>query len=110
VANLTAGMLVVVRPATGVATNIAANSPPPYGTIISVDTTTGNIVVDSGGRGGLMVTVATNSSTVFTINGKPGTLTGLTAGMWVSYKSAAGVATSVIAVSPPKFVTPIRHR
>jgi hypothetical protein len=110
VANLTAGMLVVVRPATGIATSIAAHTPPPYGTIVSTDPTTGNFVVATGGMGGLLVTVATNSSTVFKINGKPGTFAGLAAGMWVSYKPATGVTTSVIAVTPPKFVPPIRRR
>ena len=74
-ADLKAGMSVRVVPPTGTATEIRVFTPKPkptppatqprplYGKVVSVDATTGKVVVAAGGETGQQVTVATDANT-----------------------------------------------
>jgi hypothetical protein len=106
-ADLKAGMGVRIMPPTGTATEIRGFVPktttqPPttqpralYGTVVSVDTTTGNVVLKTLGDNPHEVTVATDSNTKVIVSDKPATLADLKAGMTARVAPATGKATEI---------------
>lgn len=106
-ADLKTGMGVRVMPPTGTATEIRGfvpktTTPPPttqpralYGTVVSVDTTTGNVVLKTLGDNPHEVTVATDSNTKVIIADKPAALGDLKAGMTARVVPVTGKATEI---------------
>lgn len=111
--DIKAGMGIRVMPPTGTATEIRAFQPkaaptsqptsqpkPLYGTIVSVDVSTGNVVIKTAGENSQQVTVATDSNTKIIISDKPSTLANLKAGLMARVVPATGTATEIRAFVP----------
>ncbi len=79
---------------------------PIYGKIVSVDTTTGKIVITVGTDTSRQVTVATDANTKVLISDKAGKLADLKVGMSVRIVPATGTATEIRAFSPKPAPTP----
>jgi len=69
-----------------------------HGTVVSTDATAKTITIKA--KSG-EVTVTTDDNTSFTVNGKAGALTDVTAGMMIEVQPATGTATKVVAKTAP---------
>ena len=99
--NIQPGMILRVAPASGTAADLRAfpdqtgTTQPPklsllYGTVISVDTAGGKVVIAP--KDGAQVTVATDASTKVQVNGKDATLDDIQPGLTLRVSPATGTA------------------
>ncbi len=100
-ADLKAGMRVIVNPAEGTATTVAATTPTLRGQITKVDGA--KITVKVQGRGpnaeAKEVEVATDEKTVVTLDEKEAKVADLKADMYVTVTPAEGTATKIVATT-----------
>jgi type IV secretory pathway TrbF-like protein len=104
VSALAAGDLVKMEVLpSGLAVSIDARTPPPLeGTVVSVDAS-GNVTVATEAechQPSVDVVVATNASTVVTLDGLASTVSALAAGDSVKIEPPTGTATSIVATTP----------
>lgn len=105
-ADLKPDMIVAIRLAGGTAIHVVARTPPVVplnGTIVSLDAS-GNLTVATPARGSVpagQVTLATDTGTTVTLDGRSATLADLKPQMSVQVKPPTGTASSLVARTPP---------